>query len=319
MLFLVLAASFLAFFTIFLVLLQRVLLQSKPMDSLQHYGQDLSIPLERLHERQDLGVMERMARLVPARVLESRRGQDLGLLLVQADLGIKPAEFTVLRFVFSLLGGLLAQILFDTPVLGIVFGVVFWMLGMAFLKQKKAKRIKDFDEQINDGITVIANALKAGYSFMQALALVSDESRDPMAKEFKKLLRDMSFGKSMEESMENLQLRVPSQDLQLILNAILIQKDIGGNLSEILEKINETIRERQNINNELRALTAQGKMSGIIVSLLPVFLGLIFYVINKEYILTLFINDVGRILLGIALFNQFIGIYLISKIVKVDF
>ena len=109
-----------------------------------------------------------------------------------------------------------------------------------------------------------------------------------------------------------------SEDLRLVVNAILIQKDIGGNLSEILDNISETIRERQKIKNELKTLTAQGKLSGIIVFLIPIFLGLIIYVLNREYILILFTNAVGIVMVVISVINQILGFFMIRKIINID-
>ena len=132
------------------------------------------------------------------------------------------------------------------------------------------------------------------------------------------LLKEMSLGISIQSALNNMLTRIDSDDLKLVINAILIQKDIGGNLSEILDNISITIRERQKIQNELKTLTAQGRLSGIIIVLMPVFLGVIIYLFNKEYMLLLFTTNVGIGLIVTAVFSQMMGIILINKIVKVE-
>ena len=128
----------------------------------------------------------------------------------------------------------------------------------------------------------------------------------------------MSLGISEEIALKNLLNKMESEDLRLIVNAILIQKDIGGNLSEILDNISDTIRERQKIQNELKTLTAQGRLSGIIVMLIPFFLGITIYLFNKEYIMLLFTTPIGLGMIIAAFINQIIGLIMIRKIIKID-
>ena len=145
-----------------------------------------------------------------------------------------------------------------------------------------------------------------------------DELKEPFSKEFGKLLKEMTLGISTEEAFKGMLDRVESEDLKLLVNAILIQKDIGGNLAEILDNISETIRERQKIKNEVKTLTAQGRLSGIIITLMPVILGLLIYMFNKEYIMLLFTTTIGLVMLGTAFVSQVIGIFMIRKIVDVE-
>ena len=166
---------------------------------------------------------------------------------------------------------------------------------------------------------MISNALKAGYSFLQALAVAAEETQNPFSKEFKGLIKELSLGIPMEDGLNNLIDRVPSEDLTLIINAILIQKDVGGNLSEVLENISETIRERQQIKNEVNSLTAQGKLSGMIIMVMPFVLGIIIYLFDNDYILTLFQTLIGRVLLVFALISQLIGWIFIQKIIKIEY
>ena len=128
----------------------------------------------------------------------------------------------------------------------------------------------------------------------------------------------MSLGISEEDALKNLLSRVDSEDLRLIVNVILIQKDIGGNLSEVLDNISETIREREKIKNELKTLTAQGRLSGIILMLIPIFLGVTIYLFNKEYILLLFTTSIGLIMVAAAVLSELLGLLMIRKIINID-
>jgi tight adherence protein B len=186
------------------------------------------------------------------------------------------------------------------------------------ISKKINERIKLFDGQLCEGISIISNSLKAGYSFLQAVAVVSEETPDPLSKEFKKLLKEMKLGIVEEDALKNLLSRMESEDLKLVVNAILIQKDIGGNLSEILDNIMGTISDRQKIKDELKALTAQGKLSGIIVMLIPVFLGAVIYLLNREYMTLLFTTLPGLIMVGLAVLSETFGYLMIRKIVNIE-
>ncbi|WDC85547.1 type II secretion system F family protein [Caloramator sp. mosi_1] len=137
--------------------------------------------------------------------------------------------------------------------------------------------------------------------------------KDPLGKEFKRLLKEMSLGLPDVEAFKNLQNRIESEDLNILINAILIQKDIGGNLSEILDNISETIRERQKIKNELKTLTAQGRLTGMIISMLPVFLGGVIYIFNKEYIMLLLTTKIGIGMLIFSLLSELAGLFIIKR------
>jgi tight adherence protein B len=179
--------------------------------------------------------------------------------------------------------------------------------------------LKDFEDQLNGGLTLMANALKAGHSFNQAIALSAKETQGSFSEEFKILLKELNFGLDMEDAFNNMSNRVPSLDLKLMINAIMIQKDVGGNLSEILDNISKTIRDRQRLQNEMKALTAQGKLSGSIVLFLPFALGGILYIMNPDYISLLFETTIGIILLGICFINEIFGLLIIRKIISIDF
>lgn len=183
---------------------------------------------------------------------------------------------------------------------------------------KKTKYFKKFNDQLGDAIIIISNSLKAGHSFAQALGNLVQEMPDPVSIEFSKVVKEVKLGKTLESSLDNLLERMPSKDLELMITAILIQRETGGNLSEVLDIISETIRERIKIQGEIRTLTAQGKMSAIVVSLLPVALTGVLFVMSPEYIGSLFTNIFGIIMVIMGVILELIGIWFISKIIKVD-
>ncbi len=185
------------------------------------------------------------------------------------------------------------------------------------LRFVSARRIQQFEGQIGSALVIMANSMRAGFSFMQALETVGREMTDPIASEFRRVLREMNLGIPTEQALINMGERVGSKDLDLVVTAILIQRQVGGNLAEVLTNISGTIRGRIQLARELRVLTAQGKISGMIIGLLPFFLGILLFIINRDYILTLFTDSRGLMLLGAGVVSQVIGLLLVRKIVDI--
>ncbi len=238
--------------------------------------------------------------------------------LIRAGIPLKGEEFLAIQvlivFVVVLLFLNWSQS-FVAIALVVLLGLI---ISRQIIKIKKMKRYKQFNNQLGDAIILISNSLKAGYSLIQAIDSVAREMPEPISKEFTKMLKEMKLGVSTEEALNNLLRRVESDDLELMIIAVLIQREIGGNLSEILDNISNTIRERVRIKGEVRTLTAQGRMSGIVVSLLPIVLGAVLYVINPDYMAGLFKSTIGIIIIVVAFVNQLIGIIVINKIVKIE-
>lgn len=238
--------------------------------------------------------------------------------LKSANLNMSVEELLMYKIILSFIITFIIYIIkSDYFLTGISF-VLVWRIPKVWINKRIRNRITDFNEQLNSGLILISNSLKAGHSFLQAISISAKETQGVFSDEFKILLKELNFGITMEQGLLNLLDRVNSADMKLVVNAILIQKDIGGNLSEILENISETIRERQKIKNEMKTLTSQGKMSGTIVTLLPVFLGGVIYLINKEYIMLLFTTKIGMAMLLASVVSEIIGILLIKKIITVE-
>jgi tight adherence protein B len=240
--------------------------------------------------------------------------------LVRAHLLLKEEEFvtlSVILFVFS--AG--ATIMLKGAaywLLALIVGCAAWFMPVLVLKRKAGKRIKQLNDQLGDAIVLISNSLKAGYSFFQAIDMVAREMTGPIAEEFQILQKEINFGLTIEKALENLAARVSSDDLELIVTAVLIQRQTGGNLAEVLDNISTTIRERVRIKGEIRTVTAQGRISGWVISLLPAGLGFLIYLINPQHMSLLFTKPLGIMIMAVSVMMELIGIFFIRKIIKIE-
>ncbi len=194
----------------------------------------------------------------------------------------------------------------------LVFGYRFWLL------RRKKLRKRDLEEGLGDMVTIASGALRAGYSFLQTVDILAQETKGRLADEFRRMLRELSFGISIEEALAHADHRIQSLDFSLIVNAILIQRQVGGNLAEVLEIAGDTIRERIRIQGEIRTLTAQGRLSMWIFMALTPTIGILLYLFNAAYIVSLFTSGVGLIMLFVAILGQIIGMTVIRRIVNIE-
>lgn len=244
---------------------------------------------------------------------------ELQSIMRQADL----AEITVYRFVMlSLIGGFVVG-----SIVGAFGRSLFVMLGatilaslvpLLFVLNRRRKRFKRFLEQLPDAIEMLIRSLQAGHSFSAGLQAVATEMPDPVAREFGKAYEEQNLGLSMKVALENLAERVPIMDLKLCVTAILIQREVGGNLTEVLSNISHTIRDRFRIQGEIRVKTAQARLSGLIVSALPFILFFWINVANPKYLETLYRHQMGIYILGTGIVMQLIGWLIIRKIVRIE-
>lgn len=259
-------------------------------------------------------IADRVDRAVAQRPFAS----GIALSLAQADLKVTVGEFLVMNLlsclVFALLAFLASGSVFLTP-LGAILG---FFVPRIYVRIRKGARLRAFNDQLGDTITLMANALRAGYSLMQAMEAVSREMPPPISQEFARVVKETGLGLSHEEAMRHLLDRVRSDDLDLLVTAINVQHEVGGNLSEILDSIGFTIRERVRIQGEVRVLTAQGMLSGYIISFLPIGLLVILFLINREYIGAMFEEPCGWAMLAFMAIIMTAGFISIQKIVRID-
>ncbi len=237
--------------------------------------------------------------------------------LIKADIPMRGEEFILLNVLVTVALGLLFSAITRNFIIGWVGAVVGFIIPRYVIKMAKQKRTAKFNAQIGDSLVIMANSLRAGFSFLQAMELVSKEMPAPISVEFARALREMNLGTNTEEALQNLCSRVESEDLDLVITAVLIQRQVGGNLSQVLDGISHTIRERVRIKGEIKTLTAQGRISGMIIGALPVVMGLILSLINPGYIGVLFSESLGLALIATGIVFQLIGVALIKKIVDI--
>lgn len=314
-----LLASTLIFVTVlifFYLVLLSIFEKERYIDRIENASEEVVTEDKRISTRSKGTIFSGIAKKLPK--FNSAGRSKMELTLLRANLKMSVEELLIYRLLYCSALTFIVFVLKNDYFLAGVTLIAVWKLPLMWINSRVKKRVNDFNEQLNGGLNLISNSLKAGHSFMQALSISARETQGAFSEEMKILLKEMNFGIPMDVALKNLLDRVDSKDMRLVVNAILIQKDIGGNLSEILENISETIRERQKIKTEMRTLTAQGKMSGMIVMLMPVFLGGIFYLINREYIMLLFTTDIGLIMLAASVVNEIIGAAIIKKIITIE-
>jgi tight adherence protein B len=266
-----------------------------------------------------------------SRVME---GQDLSARLstelARADLKLRPAEFVTFwiacPFVFVAIGFLLGFVIpgFQNPVaLALIFAAGAYFPRW-YLKFRQGRRLRAFASQLPDTITLLANSLRAGSSFLQGVELVTREARPPISEEFERVVREMALGMALQPALNNLSRRVASEDLELMVTAINIQSQVGGNLATVLDSIAFTIRERIRIQGEIQVLTSMQRYSGYVITLLPIGLAGILFLISPTYIVPmlqrppeLFGLPMGIIFFAIGLISMGIGYVFIRRIVDI--
>jgi tight adherence protein B len=187
-----------------------------------------------------------------------------------------------------------------------------------YVRMRIGRQVRKFNDQLEGMLTMVSSSLRAGFGLMQALELAAEQLQPPMSTELRRFMRDTRMGASIEEALEAMRERVGSYDLDVIVTAILIQRSVGSNLSEVLEKVAHTIRERVRIKGEINTLTAQKRLSGWIIGLMPAAFVILMLAINFEYMSVLFTDPVGRLLLILAVALDIIGILIIRRIVNVE-
>ena len=222
------------------------------------------------------------------RVERSSFGDQISRDLARADLKFKPGEYVALMVISSFLVGFLCFFIgsqsFLLAAAGLVFGA---FLPRMYVKQQQSRRLIKFNEQLADMLSLMVNGLRAGYSTLQAMEAVSRELPSPISDEFKRVVQEVQLGIATEKALDNLLRRIPSDDLDLVITAMNVQREVGGNLAEILETISHTIRDRVKLKGEIRVLTSQMTFSGSFLAVLPILVVVLLYVINRSYIMLL--------------------------------
>jgi tight adherence protein B len=224
---------------------------------------------------------------VSRRVEKTSYGDRIARELARADMKFKVAEYFILIAVSVLVTALVLWFLGNRhPVSALIGAVIGGFAPGQYVKSQQKQRLRKFNDQLPDMLNLMVNGLRAGYSTMQAMEAISRELPPPINDEFRRVVQEMQIGIAMETALENLLRRIPSEDLDFVVTAINVQREVGGNLSEILDNISFTIRERIRIKGEVRVLTSQVRASGSVLSLIPFGLTLILWFLNPDYLLS---------------------------------
>jgi tight adherence protein B len=248
--------------------------------------------------------------------------------LTQCDIPLKPGEFIAVRIGCVVLFGLIAIIVSHNPVVAFAVAGVTAFLHIPFLKIKRSMRIDKFVTQLAEFLVLITNSLRSGQTFLQGVDIASKDSPNPIGMEFRLLLKETNLGVPVETAFQNMLLRVPSEDLKIVMSAFSIQRNVGGNLADIMDQVAAMIRQRIAIQGQIKVLTTQGKLSGAIVGLLPIGLGTVIAFINYDYMSKLWspipnepnmiTRYLGPILLGLGIFMELLGCFVIYKICDIE-
>jgi tight adherence protein B len=273
-------------------------------------------------EEQKQAASVQMTQLLAKRVEESISGRtfaaNLQTGLARANVKLTVGEFLIVQGTAALLVGALAVLISSTLFVGIVFAAFGWLLPRLWLGRRQAARLKGFNDQLADTIALMSNSLRSGLSLVQSMEMISREAEPPVSEEFQRVVREIGLGVGPQEALQHLVRRVNSEDLELLVTAILVQFEVGGNLSRILDTIAGTIRERVKLQGEIRTMSAQGRMAGYVLSGLPVVIGGILMLIAPSYMGTLFSPGPWLVLPVFAVVGIVMGSLVIRKLVAIE-
>jgi tight adherence protein B len=263
-------------------------------------------------------VTQMLAKRVEASISGRTFAASLQTDLARANLKLTVGEFLILQVGVTLGIGALAWLTSGAVFVGILFGALGWFLPKIWLGRRQAARLKAFNDQLADTISLMSNSLRSGLSLVQSMEMISREAEPPISEEFQRVVREIGLGVGPQEALLHLVRRVASDDLELLVTAILVQFEIGGNLSRILDSIANTIRERVKLHGEIRTMSAQGRMAGYVLSGLPVAIGGLLMLIAPSYMGALFSPGPWLVLPVMGVVGIIMGSLVIRKLVAIE-
>jgi len=244
--------------------------------------------------------------------------EDVRLLLEQGNVQFTLGFLVMLSMTLGLSGYLAAYMLEQGHLVGILAGAAAFMLPTLYVRYKKKKRMAKFEEQLPDALGLIARALKSGHAFTSGMKLAADEFDDPIGTEFNETLDEINFGINVAEALKNFARRVDCPDLKFFVVSVILQRETGGNLAEIIENLAQLIRERFKFRGKVRTLTAEGKLSATILYILPFAVAGYLGLSQPEFMKPLFTDPIGKILITITIVLMIVGYFIIRKVIKVE-
>lgn len=248
--------------------------------------------------------------------LVSRRFEDS---LAMAGIHISAQEFMLLWCCLTL-GPAIAGLLLNMDLLAVLgICVIGFAIPPVMVQRSRSKQQQLFNKQLGESLTIMSNCMRSGYSFQQAMHSISKEMQPPVSTEFGRVVRELNYGATLEQALSNMSQRVNSKDFDLLISAVITSTQVGANLSEILDTISETITDRIRLREEVRVFSAQGRMSGLIIGLLPVVVLLFLMILNPTYLTDFISHPIGKLLLMLSVLLEAIGFFLINRIVDIRY
>ena len=286
---------------------------------MRYYAGDMENPQDKPEER--ISLKERFLNLLRggSRLFHNiRHARGLDFKMQQAGIPLLGTEFLALLLLSAVTVGSIAAVLVKKWYAGILAAIIIVAVEYIYVLVRIERRATSFTNQLGDCLMMVANALRAGFSFLQAMEMISKEMEPPISDEFKHVMRDIGLGATVERALDDMDKRVGSPDFSLVVTAVLIQQQVGGDLARILDTISETIQDRIRMRREVKTLTAQGRLSGWILILTPIALALFMTSSNPDYMDPLFKHPVGQMILVAAIIMEIIGAFVINRIVDIE-
>ena len=305
------------FLSIYLVLFSRRIHTTGRLHAIKAMKEEFSGSVEvpdREKTKDKVHLISRLKKVIPLEgYLDKRRKR-----LMQASILLKAEEFLFMTILVALILGFLVFLLTEMVLPSIFAFLLGFRLSDAYISSVKRRRSQKLNDQLPDALGAISNSLRSGLSFIQSMNIALKEMDAPISEEFARVIRDNTLGKPLDEALKDLADRNEDEDVDMLVTAIMIQRQVGGNLSEVLDVITGTIRERMRIKGEVRTLTSQGKLSALVIGFLPVGIAFAISVMNPEYINVLLNKPLGNILMGVAVMMELIGAFLLTRIIKIE-
>jgi len=291
---------------------KRARLQRRLADALLHsaHTEDVEVVLARNELMSEIPALNRALVSVQAAL-------QLKKMLDQADLHITPSRLVMFSGMAGMLAAMASSVVSESIILMFIAGLLAAAVPFVHVWWKRKKRFDHFLEHLPDALDLMSRALSAGHAFSESMHMVSDEMPEPIATEFRKTYEEQNLGLSLKLALENLTQRIPLLDLRMCVTAVLIQRETGGNLAEILEKVAYTIRERFRIMGDLKTLTTSSRMSAWLLCALPIFVTIVITFMNPDYMAILWKDQRGHYMIATALMLQVTGMLIVRKILRI--
>jgi tight adherence protein B len=266
----------------------------------------------------ETGSRARISENMTKRLSRVSYGEKLERQLIAADSKLSVGEFMVIRLGVTLWAFLIGWFITRQPIAGLLLAVIGWIGPGIWLRGKESKRGKAFAAQLPDMLTMLTGSLRAGYGLLYAITIIEKEMPQPIAGEFGKVLKETALGYTLNDALDHLVARVQNDDLQLIVTAIHIQNEVGGSLAEVLDTISRTIRERIQLKGQIQAMTSQQRITGSVLTGLPVILGVVLFLMNPEFMMGMFQPGWVLLMPTTAIVMVIIGNIVMKQVIQID-